>query len=199
MYSKLHNLIVGFHGCTKDTYDNVLYNHTHLNDSVNTFDWLGHGVYFWEHNYLRAYQFAEESIKRKTKASEKTAVIGAIIDLGNCLSLTDSRHIDLIRNAYSIYETFMKTVGQPMPTNDTGKDLLKRHLDCAVIEQLHTYLKESNAKPFDSVRGVFIEGNAIYPGAAIMEKTHIQLCVRNPNCIKGYFNPLDLNTNHINP
>lgn len=29
----------------------------------------------------------------------------------------------------------------------------------------------------------------MYPGAALKEKTHIQLCIVNPNCIKGFFSP----------
>lgn len=43
---------------------------------------------------------------------------------------------------------------------------------------------------YDSVRGVFEEGLEPYPGSAFKEKTHIQVCVRNPNCIKGYFAPI---------
>lgn len=42
---------------------------------------------------------------------------------------------------------------------------------------------------FDSVRGVFIEGDEPYPGSAFSSKTHIQICVSNPNCINGYFEP----------
>ena len=42
----------------------------------------------------------------------------------------------------------------------------------------------------DSVRGVFVEGKSVYPGAGIPEKTHIQICIVNPNCIKGYFAPM---------
>jgi len=36
-------------------------------------------------------------------------------------------------------------------------------------------------------RGVFVEGEPLYPGAAIQKFNHIQVCVRNPDCIKGYF------------
>ena len=39
--------------------------------------------------------------------------------------------------------------------------------------------------------GAYIEGEPIYRGATLYAQTHIQLCVRNPNCIKGYFNPLE--------
>ena len=32
----------------------------------------------------------------------------------------------------------------------------------------------------------------MYPGAGIAKKTHTQICVVNPNCVKGYFAPLPL-------
>jgi len=41
--------------------------------------------------------------------------------------------------------------------------------------------------PVDSVRGVFVEGEEVYPGAGFREKTHVQLCIRNLDCIKGVF------------
>ncbi|MGA7236293.1 MAG: hypothetical protein WBY44_11470 [Bryobacteraceae bacterium] len=39
----------------------------------------------------------------------------------------------------------------------------------------------------DTFRGVFIEGEPLYPGAGFYAKTHVQIVVRNPNCIKGVF------------
>ena len=69
-----------------------------------------------------------------------------------------------------------------------------------VIEFTHTYIANqykkdkiargfSDLKIFDSTRGVFTEGGPIYNGAEIFEKTHIQICIRNSNCIKGFFLP----------
>jgi hypothetical protein len=46
---------------------------------------------------------------------------------------------------------------------------------------------------FDSVRGVFWEGRELYPNAGFREKDHIQICIRNPNCIKGFFYPREIN------
>ena len=80
-----------------------------------------------------------------------------------------------------------------MPVNKNVKgnnDLLLRELDCAVIERIHQYNKDTGEKPYDSVRGIFIEGKPVYNESGIMEKTHVQLCIINPNCIKGYFSPL---------
>jgi hypothetical protein len=49
----------------------------------------------------------------------------------------------------------------------------------------------SNIKVFDSTRGVFTEGGLAYAGAGIYAKSHIQICIRNFNCIKGFFIPRD--------
>ncbi|MEC0145122.1 hypothetical protein [Paenibacillus alginolyticus] len=82
-----------------------------------------------------------------------------------------------------------------MPVHKNGRgnesqDLLLRFLDCAVIQSVHEFNREMGLKQYDSVRGVFFEGNELYPGAGFMEKNHIQICVINPNCIKGYFKPM---------
>ena len=56
---------------------------------------------------------------------------------------------------------------------------------------------------FDQVRhtmklvaNAFIEGDPIYPDAGFNERTHIQICIINPNCIKGIFLPRKRNKNY---
>ena len=78
---------------------------------------------------------------------------------------------------------------------DCGDDLLLRRLDCAVIQSLHKSL-DTKDKYYDSVRGMFTEGKELYPNAGFHKKDHLQLCIRNPNCIKGYFSPRYLNDEH---
>ena len=86
----------------------------------------------------------------------------------------------------------MEVAQMPLPVNSSpqkymhGNDLLIRNLDGAVIEHLHTI---NTARPFDSVKGIFVEGKPLNEHAGFREKDHIQLCIRNPNCIKGYFLP----------
>ena len=78
--------------------------------------------------------------------------------------------------------------------------LILRELDCAVIEYLHQKIEEqinsdiitkgySELKRFDTVRGIFTEGGPAFDGAGIQTKNHIQICIRNLNCIKGFFIP----------
>lgn len=198
MYSNLPNLIIGFHGCDRNTYENVLYKHEVLRPSHNSYDWLGNGVYFWENSLARAEEWASSYCNRHNskypdEKPKKPAVIGAVISLGHCLNLTDYGSSDIIKVGYKILKEELSRIGKPLPVNrDVGenKDLLLRELDCAVIERIHQYNRENEERPYDSVRGVFIEGEPVYKDSGIMGKTHTQLCIINPNCIKGYFSPL---------
>jgi hypothetical protein len=56
-----------------------------------------------------------------------------------------------------------------------------------VINYIHAIMKRDKRKPFDTVRGVFLEGKPIYETSGFREKTHIQICVRNLSNIKGVF------------
>lgn len=85
--SKLNtSFVLGYHGCSLDTAKDVLLNKSELTDSKNGYDWLGHGIYFWEGDPKRAYEWAESKVKEGKY--ERIGVVGAIIDLGNCLDLT---------------------------------------------------------------------------------------------------------------
>ncbi len=69
-----------------------------------------------------------------------------------------------------------------------------RYLDCAVIRHLHTAISrvpanERIVEPFDTVRGMFVEGRPLYPGCGYREKAHVQIAVVNSLCIKGLFYP----------
>lgn len=187
MYQKLPNLVLGFHGCSKSVFESVVYQGEALKASENEYDWLGHGIYFWEQNYQRAIEWATN------RYGDDGAVVGAVIDLGYCLNLTDSFSAQILRNGYEILKIRCEAAEMDLPQNVPSKrtkDILLRNLDCAVIQQVHDYNKDNGKTPFDSVRGIFTEGGPVYPGAEFQEKTHVQLCICNPNCIKGYFAPL---------
>ncbi len=173
-----------------------------LRPSENDNDWLGHGVYFWENNEQRALQFAEEAARRKTSSIKEPFVIGAVIDLGHCLDLTDMSCLAEVKQSYDALRKAFIKAGMVLPINkNIGKngDMLLRQLDCAVIEYEHTINETAKMKSFDSVRGIFVEGAELFPGGGIREKNHIQICVRNPNCIKGYFLPRIKDERYSNP
>lgn len=198
MYFKLPNLVLGFHGCDLETVIEVVNNNENImKNSENIYDWLGNGIYFWENDYDRALEWAE-----KSKKYENPAVLGAVIDLGYCLNLSNYKCVFALKKAYDILRYKFELLNKDMPKNrnvKNNKDLLLRYLDCAVIEQLHDINKEMGNEEYDSVRGVFIEGEPIYENSGIFEKTHTQICIRNNNCIKGYFLPRKLDTSLKNP
>lgn len=54
-----HNIIIGFHGCEKSIAERVIIGKTDLMPSDNMYDWLGGGIYFWENDPIRAFEFAK--------------------------------------------------------------------------------------------------------------------------------------------
>lgn len=203
MYSSKSNLIIGFHGCDASVTQKLLINPNKVEISNKPYDWLGHGIYFWENNYRRALQWAKN--KQRQGMIKNPSVTGAVMTLDYCLELVDSEFINSLGAYYKAMKTDFELNNKDLPRNrdiyrDKHKDMLVRELDCAVIEYMHQKIagqqKEdvnrngfSNLKKFDSARGVFVEGGPAFPGAGIQKKSHIQICIRNMKCIKGFFLP----------
>ncbi len=190
----LPSFILGYHGCDQKLADDVIAGKQQLQTSTNDYDWLGEGIYFWEHNAQRAYEFAVERKKQKHPSGQKIktpAVIGAVINLGFCLNLLDASYIALVRQAHNDLVSIASKSGDPLPKNTGGQDLVNRKLDCAVINQLHKIQQNTGQPPFDTLRAAFFEGKPLYDNAGFAASTHIQIAVRNPQCILGTFHPLD--------
>ncbi len=206
MYSKRAGLVLGFHGCDESVRNTVVSKKGELlRPSENDYDWLGSGVYFWENNYERALKYATDlkrnPAKCKTKIT-KPSVIGAVIDLGHCLDLLDSEYLKILKTGFQMLVQLNKEHGIEIPVNkpiEKQGDLLLRDLDCAVIETIHQFNKDEKKHEFDSVRGVFFEGKDLYPNSGFKEKNHIQIAIRNINCIKGFFIPRTLNPKYPKP
>jgi hypothetical protein len=207
MYSKRTGLVLGFHGCDQSVRDKIIKTpNGHLRPSSNDYDWLGNGIYFWENNCKRALDFAK-FLKKNTPHNSKQkiqtpSVIGAVIDLGYCMDLLDSEYLNLLKEGYNLLEKTSEQSGFEMPKNVPlvkNGDLIKRFLDCAVIETIHQFNSDTKKPHFDSVRGVFFEGKDLYINAGFKSENHIQIVIRNPNCIKGYFIPRELDKNYPKP
>ena len=189
---KMGAFVLGYHGCDRSVGENLLAGEDSFQSSKNAYDWLGHGIYFWENNPNRAIDWAKMLQKRAKSKVHRPFAVGAIIDLGNCLDLTESQSLGIVREGYkSLEEVFSSAGFLDMPRNrEAGKrdsDLLYRNLDCAVINHVHEMRDIQKMDKFDSVRGAFPEGKELYPGAGIKDKTHIQICVRDPSSIRGVF------------
>jgi hypothetical protein len=69
MYDLRPQLVIAFHGCDRRVRDRLLNYPDNIVISQKPYDWLGHGMYFWENNYDRALRWAED--KKKGEASSK--------------------------------------------------------------------------------------------------------------------------------
>jgi hypothetical protein len=185
-----HSLVVGYHGCDLRVAQQVISLKESLRPSENPWDWLGHGCYFWEDSPARARRWAESESKRPGSKIKHPAVVGAIIDLGNCLNLADSEALKQVRVAHEEYLRICAETGAPVAQN-RGLELRARYLDCAVMQSLHQLCEEEGKPAYDTVRGFFIEGRELYEGAGFRELDHIQICVRSMNRIIGFFWPRD--------
>lgn len=185
--------VFGFHGCDRRVADAVLAGKATFQASDNTYDWLGSGIYFWEHGPARALEWAEQQTKRKGSNIKHPAIIGAVIQLGNCFDLLDVFFTTQLAQYAEELEKVMSAVGQPLPSNQRGPagdpDWLRRHRDCFVLNYTIPLFEENSQSRIQTVRGVFQEGPAAFSGAGIKLKSHIQIAVRDPRAIIGYFRP----------
>lgn len=204
LYTHRSQFVLGFHGCDVTLAEQVVLGKTMLKKSDHNYDWLGHGIYFWENNVERAEQWARDNSQRKDSLIKNPGVLGAFIDLGNCLDLTDSGCLQQLKLPYETLKKTLSLTGLDMPVNVDpvkvkNKDRILRKLDCAVISTLHELRRKAGLPNYDSVRGVFWEGEELYPGAGFREKNHIQIAVINPNCIKGFFLPREVDNKYVVP
>jgi hypothetical protein len=132
-------------------------------------------------------------------------VVGAVIDLRNCLDLMVRENLDLLASAYDSYVAQQRKsdlkILENRSTRDSklGDDKKLRFLDCAVITHLHKILDDERSAPsgdlpaavppFDSVRGLFEEKPEVYPGSGFFKNTHSQIAIRNLGCIVEIFIP----------
>lgn len=155
-------------------------------------DWLGRGTYFWESDKDRALEWA--NYKHRVGLCPEPFVVGAIIDLGNCFDLTVRENLDFLGTVFESYAEMRTKAGLAMPENKdsikgASQNKVMRHLDCAVFNYLHQVIEEGGQPPFDTIRGLFVEGDRAYPGSEVYKLTHVQIAVCNDDCIRGIFLP----------
>jgi hypothetical protein len=118
MYDLRPNLIIGFHGCDDEVKQKLINSFSSIQISQKPYDWLGHVMYFWENNQDRAMEWATE--KEKRGEIKSPSVIGAVLQLGYCCDLLDSRYVRLLKEYYALMVDSYKAMGQDLPEN---KDL----------------------------------------------------------------------------
>lgn len=187
-------IVVGYHGCDAALAEKVLAGKVRLSLSTNTYDWLGEGIYFWEHGPQRAYEWAIAQARLGAAKVRNPSVLAARIDLGICLDLLDTANTRLLGTWFAKFRRFVRQEGARMPQNRDAAgthrgDRVLRYRDCAVIDYTLKNLAQSERVKYQTVRGVFLEGKPAFPGSKIALKSHIQIAVKDPACIVGISAP----------
>lgn len=163
-------VVRGYHATNATTAHKLLTEGADWEPSSNGYDWLGSGIYFWQDDVQRAWEFGCEG--RRGWPPSETVVLEADIELGNCLDLIGRQYMKMLKQVFDHFENEM---GSALPNNTSG-----RHArDCLVVDRV----AEHWMGRADTVRGVFIEGDEVYPGSVFRTHQHVQIAVRNPDCI----------------
>jgi hypothetical protein len=99
----------------------------------------------------------------------------------------DESTTSLLRDGYGQLDERYSKLNEQLPINSGLQGKLRR-LDCLVINSSLGNLL-ANGIRYDTVRGAFLEGEPVYPGAGFSSETHIQVAVRNLACVIGVFRP----------
>ena len=177
------------HGCDRSLADDVLEGKKALEPSEKKHDWLGPGIYFWVDSPMRALSWAVEKQEKTPEEISRPSVIGAFAYPGHCLKLTDFGALDELRVAYEKARLLVESQVGKLPVNGKEENgvYLYRPLDCFVIKMVHELREQSGLPAYDSVYGIFVEGQDLFPGSGFKAKSHAQIAIRNPECIAGYF------------
>jgi hypothetical protein len=176
----LPRTVVGYHGCSQHFARELVANRISLDAwraSKHSYDWLGAGIYFWEHAPGRAWQWAREHHPKDP------AVVATEIRLGRCLDLADTVFTDLLRECYVGTVDYYRQSNWEMPKNE-GHEQKLRKLDRLVIDRMID-ASEAEGMIYQTVRCPFEEGGNVYPGAMLKEQSHIQIAVRDKACISA--------------
>ena len=114
-FDDYHRTVVGYHGTGLRAALCIVNRIEGFRWSRRDFDWLGHGIYFWEHAPEQALKFAEirqRQYQRKKnptpeqarRASEPLAVVACMIRLGFCFDLLDPANVDYLSEVFAAHD-----------------------------------------------------------------------------------------------
>lgn len=187
-FGDYHRIVIGYHGTTRSVARKLVLQEVAWEPSKRSTDWLGHGIYFWEHAPLQAKMWAEQrkrkaltskSVAERSRWKDDIAVVAAMIRLGNCLDLLEPANLQIMKGMYTQYQSWMNQHRMNLPRNVRSR----KALDCAIFE--HAYqLNLQDPDPrnhIDTARGVYVpmKGAKVWPGSWLVEGAHVQLCVLN--------------------
>lgn len=174
-----NHLVYGYHGTSTSLVPDILSGGFQMSGFRG--DWLGNAIYFWENDYDRAVHWAETKVV--PKAGGAPAVVAAVIDLRDCLDLTQMRYRALFRD---VAEDFRGSA-DPEALEAMKQAAGNHQVDCEVANIILRATGQYGPL-FRSVRGCFTEGDPLYVldearASGIHELDHIQIGVVHRSAI----------------
>jgi len=161
---------IGYHGTSETAAQRILASGFEV--SRNEYDWLGDGAYFFQDAPARALEWARQRFE------DSAAVVGAEIDLEDCIDLLDVGWHTAVQESYADLLRRLTASAQPVPRQTSGAHRLDR-----VVINRTVALLESHGIVARTVRAAFVEGEPLFPGSALWSRTHVQIAVRDPAAI----------------
>lgn len=196
---KSAHCLVAYHGCDAVVRDDLVTQRLKkLDHSQNQYDWLGPGAYFFEGDLKRALLFAEASAAYPEKMFTQRpiatpAAVGVVLCVSSWLDMTTQEGLGEFSLALEGMTVAFQNEGKNLPVNrpaaDDDADIIYRALDSAVFSFMHEIREHRKLAPFDAVRGAFPQGSPIAENSGFRQHTHVQIAVRNDDCIVGWFLP----------
>lgn len=138
--------------------------------SENDWEWLGHGVYFWQDAPERAFAWAREWHGRKGYKGP-IAVVAARIQLLDYIDLLDQAGMRLVTDYASALQ---KKVADEVRL--LSNEYPMHRLDCEFFNSITTMLLSEGIE-VRGYRAACVEGEPITHGSPIYDRSHVQLAV----------------------
>ena len=173
-------VVTGYHGTSRTAAKRILAEG--FVPSINDWDWLGHGTYFWQDAPVRAYRWAQE---RLSGTQEVAVVVAAQIRLDGFFDLLDQRGMKTLQGFAAKFQDRSTQLSNTRGAN---------RLDCAVFNFATSVLSWRGVNIM-GYRAACVEGNTLTPGSPIYDMSHVQLVVINHQAIlKSWMVPIDEET-----
>ena len=185
-------LAIGYHGTTLEVAEKIVNGSTSFDTSVGRGNWLGTGVYFFEAAPYRARFWAKQKC---VGTSSIPAVISAEIALDGCIDLFDIPAFSDLKHKIAEFESYERRAGlaqveQPglcvengnvfttasRETDPRVRPPVDNFRDRAFIDWYVELLRGRGGEP-RSIRGIFLNGKALFPTSFLFAWAHVQIAV----------------------
>lgn len=166
--------VIGYHGTSLEAAERIL--QEGFQPSVKSWEWLGHGIYFWQDAPYRAYEWGQDWLAKTQGYRGPIGVVAAEIELQNVIDLIDQAGMKLLRKLAQDF------VVKPEALALNNTESLNR-LDCALFNYA-TKVLSSGGFEVAGYRAACIEGLPLTIGSPIYDLSHVQLVMCNPQAVR---------------